>query len=73
MKQYKNGQPMPTPEQIAKRLDSIGLDHCQVASALNVNPSSIGHWRAGRREIQFTSALALFGPFERLEQTPDWE
>ena len=73
MKQYKNGRSMPTPEQIAARLESIGLDQNQVASALNVNPSSIGHWRSGRRPLQFTSALALFGPFERLESTPDWE
>jgi DNA-binding transcriptional regulator YiaG len=53
-------------------MDALGLDHAQLAALLDVNRSTLGHWRSGRRTPQYVHARALFGPIDRLESVPDW-
>lgn len=69
---YRNGYPYPSPRLIVERIDSLGLDNAQLAALLDVNRSTLGHWRAGRRTPQYVHARALFGPIDRLESFPEW-
>lgn len=69
---YRNGYPAPSPALIVRRMDALGLDHAQLAALLDVNRSTLGHWRSGRRTPQYVHARALFGPIDRLESVPAW-